>query len=126
MRTFSILLLLAASAAGVFAQTFSPNDSGVSLGHVHFVVTDPEATKKAWVDVFGAVPSKAGPLDLLKVPGIFIIVSKANMPPAGGSQGSAVHHIGVAVKDYAAFLAKDLRGIASRTVFALTSRYRAH
>ena len=95
-----------ASAAGVFAQLAPPNEAGVSLGHIHFVVPDPDATKKAWVDVFGAVPSKAGALDLLKLPGIFIIVSKANMPPTGGSQGSVVHHIGVGVKDYADIKAK--------------------
>jgi catechol 2,3-dioxygenase-like lactoylglutathione lyase family enzyme len=100
MRIFLIVALLAVSAAGVFAQLSPPNDTGVSLGHIHFVVTDPDATKKAWVDVFGAVPTKAGALDLLKLPGVFIIVSKANMPPTGGSQGSAVHHIGIAVKDY--------------------------
>jgi catechol 2,3-dioxygenase-like lactoylglutathione lyase family enzyme len=106
MRTFCIVSLLAASAAGVLPQTLPPNDSGVSLGHVHFVVADPEATKKAWVDVFGAVPSKTGPLDLLKLPGIFVIVSKANMPPAGGTNGSVVNHVGIAVKDYADVKAK--------------------
>ncbi len=106
MRIFSVSLLLATSTVGVFAQTAPPNASGVSLGHIHFVVADPDATSKAWVDVFGAVPSKAGPLNLLKLPGIFIIVSKANKPPTGGSQGSVVNHIGVAVKDYADIKAK--------------------
>jgi catechol 2,3-dioxygenase-like lactoylglutathione lyase family enzyme len=95
-----------ASTATVFAQLAPPNDSGVSLGHIHFVVTDPDATKKAWVDVFGAIPSRAGALDLLKLPGIFIIVSKANMPPTGGTNGSVVNHIGIAVKDYADIKAK--------------------
>jgi len=52
------------------------------------------------------MPSKAGALDLLKLPGVFIIVSKANMPPAGGSQCSVVNHIGLAVKDYADVKAK--------------------
>jgi catechol 2,3-dioxygenase-like lactoylglutathione lyase family enzyme len=106
MRIFCAMALLAASTSGVFAQLAPPNDSGVSLGHIHFVVTDPDATKKAWVDVFGAVPSKAGALDLLKLPGIFIIVSKANMPPTGGTNGSTVNHIGIAVKDYADIKAK--------------------
>jgi catechol 2,3-dioxygenase-like lactoylglutathione lyase family enzyme len=106
MWIFSVVSLLAVSAGGVFAQLAPPNDAGVSLGHIHFVVTDPEATKKAWVDVFGAVPSKAGVLDLLKIPGIFIIASKANTPPGGGSNGSVVDHIGVAVKDFADIKAK--------------------
>jgi catechol 2,3-dioxygenase-like lactoylglutathione lyase family enzyme len=99
-------LVIASAASGAFAQLLPPNDSGVSLGHIHFVVTDPDATKKAWVDVFGAVPTKAGGLDLLKLPGVFILVAKANTPPTGGTQGSSVHHIGVAVKDYADVKAK--------------------
>lgn len=103
MRIFCLLSLIAVSVSG---QTLPPNDSGVSLGHIHFVVTDPDAMRKAWVDVFGAVPSKTGALELLKLPGIFIVVSKANMPPAGGSQGSVVNHIGIAVKDYADIKAK--------------------
>jgi catechol 2,3-dioxygenase-like lactoylglutathione lyase family enzyme len=106
MRIFFTAFLLAASTSGAFAQLAPPNDSGVSLGHIHFVVTDPDATKKAWVDVFGAIPSKAGTLDLLKLPGMFIIVSKANTPPTGGTMGSSVHHIGIAVKDYADIKAK--------------------
>lgn len=101
-----ILCLLAASAAGLFAQLAPPNDAGVSLGHIHFVVSDPDATKKAWTEVFGATPLKAGSLDLLKLPGIFIIVGKAQNPPGGATMGSVVHHIGVSVKDYAATKSK--------------------
>src|SRR5580700_1104538 len=70
MRIFCVIAFLIASASGVFAQLLPPNDSGVSLGHIHFVVSDPDATKKAWVDVFGAVPTKAGGLDFLKLPGV--------------------------------------------------------
>jgi catechol 2,3-dioxygenase-like lactoylglutathione lyase family enzyme len=106
MRIFCFVSLCVASAAGVFAQTAPANDTGVSLGHIHFVVTDPDATKKAWVDVFGAQPGKAGSLGLLKLPGIFIILSKANTPPSGGTNGSVVNHVGIAVKDYADIKAK--------------------
>lgn len=101
-----MLCLLAASAAALLAQTAPPNDAGFALGHIHFVVSDPDAMKKAWVDVFGATAGKAGVLDVLKLPGIFIIVSKANTPPAGATMGSVVNHLGIAVKDYAATKAK--------------------
>ena len=84
----------------MLGQLAAPNDAGVSLGHIHLVVSDPEAQKKMWVDVFGAEPTKTGSLDLLKLPGIFIIVSKAQTPPTGGSDGSTVNHIGFLVKDY--------------------------
>lgn len=93
------LCFLAAVAAPLFAQVNAPNEAGISFGHIHLVVTDPAAEEKAWMDGLGAQLEKAGPLDLLKLPGIFIIVSKGM--PNGGSNGSSVNHIGIAVKDYA-------------------------
>ena len=98
------LCLFAASAATVLAQLPAPNDAGVSTGHVHLIVKDVDAQKKAWIDAFGAEPAKAGALDLLKLPGIFIIVGKGE--PSGGSNGSSMNHIGISVKDYAATKAK--------------------
>jgi catechol 2,3-dioxygenase-like lactoylglutathione lyase family enzyme len=98
--------LLAVSAALLFGQLPSPNDAGVSMGHLHFVVPDVDAQKKAWVDVLGAQPVKAGALELLKLPGIFVIVTKANNPPSGGTNGSVVNHLGFVVKDYADIKAK--------------------
>ncbi|HEY7388520.1 MAG TPA: VOC family protein [Bryobacteraceae bacterium] len=91
--------LFAVSAASLFAQLPTPNAAGISMGHVHLIVKDPEAQEKLWVDVLGAEPSKAGPLTLLKLPGIFIIVSKGE--PMGGSNGSVVNHVGFLVKSYA-------------------------
>ena len=99
-----IVCLLALTAASVLAQLAPPNESGVTLGHLHYMVTDPDASKKAWVDVFGATPDKAGSLDMLKLPGIFVIVGKAQMPPA--SAASSVHHVGIEVKDYPGTKAK--------------------
>jgi catechol 2,3-dioxygenase-like lactoylglutathione lyase family enzyme len=103
------LCLLAVSAATMFAQLSfaqlaAPNDAGVSLGHIHLTVPDPDAQIKVWVDVLGATASKAGPLNLVKLPGIFIIVTKANATE--GSDGSTANHIGFLVKDYAGLKAK--------------------
>lgn len=110
------LYLLAASAATMFAQLAPPNDAGVSLGHIHLTVPDPDAQIKVWVDVLGATTSKAGPLNLVKLPGIFIIVTKANATE--GSNGSTANHIGFLVKDYAALKAK-LAAANIPTVFDL-------
>lgn len=98
------LCLLVAATATLSAQLQAPNEAGISMGHIHLIVKDVDAQRKAWVDAFGAEPLKAGPLDLLKLPGIFIIVSKGE--PTGGSNGSAVNHIGISVKDYASIKAK--------------------
>src|ERR1022692_4208048 len=100
------LVLLALSAASLPAQLPAPNDSGVSLGHIHLMVADPDAQKKIWVDVLGAQVTHAGTLELLKLPGIFIIVGKARTPPAEGTEGSMVNHFGFLVRSYAETKAK--------------------
>jgi catechol 2,3-dioxygenase-like lactoylglutathione lyase family enzyme len=98
------LCLLAASTACLFAQLAPPNAAGVSMGHIHLTVPDPDAQVKAWVDLLGGTASKDGFLNLVKLPGIFIIVTKANATE--GSNGSTANHIGFLVKDYAALAAK--------------------
>ena len=95
------LLLLAAFAVPLFAQLAAPNNSGVSIGHVHLVVSDPDAQKKVWVDVLGAEVTHTGSLEMLRLPGVFVIVQKARTAPTGGSDGSTVNHFGFLVKSYA-------------------------
>ncbi|HEX5230107.1 MAG TPA: VOC family protein [Bryobacteraceae bacterium] len=96
------LALLAASAAVVaqvsFAQLPPPNDAGVSMGHIHITVPDPDAQIKAWKDVLGVTATPEG---WIKLPGIFVIVTKA-ATATEGSDGSTANHIGFLVKDYAA------------------------
>jgi catechol 2,3-dioxygenase-like lactoylglutathione lyase family enzyme len=100
------LFLIAAMAAPLSAQLPAPNESGVSMGHIHLMVADPEEQKKLWVGVLGAEVTHTGSLELLKLPGIFMIVQKARTPPAEGSEGSTVNHIGFLVKSYAEMKAK--------------------
>src|SRR5579864_5985120 len=100
------LILLAASAASVLAQTAAPNDSGVSIGHMHLVVGDPEAQKKLFAGVLGAQVTNAGSLEMLKLPGVFIVVGKARSAPSDGSDGSTVNHFGFLVQSYANTKAK--------------------
>ncbi len=95
------LYLLAASATTMFAQLAPPNDAGVSLGHIHLTVPDPDAQIKVWVDILGATVTKNG---FLKLPGVYIIVAEGDATE--GSEGSTVNHIGFLVKDYAALKAK--------------------
>src|SRR6185436_2179556 len=96
------LLILAAAAAPLFAQLPAPNDAGVSMGHLHMMVADPEVHKKLWVDVLGAEVTHAGSLEIWRIPGMFIVVGKARTPVAVGTAGSTVHHFGVLVPSYPA------------------------
>jgi hypothetical protein len=109
------LCIFATFAAFVFAQLPAPNAMGVTPGHLHFVVPDPDVMTKAWVDLFGAVPTKAGTLTPLRVPGIYVIVGgtrggRGGEPAAkpAGTKGSVVDHIGFEVKDYDGFKAKAM------------------
>ncbi|MBL8984445.1 MAG: VOC family protein [Gemmatimonadetes bacterium] len=86
------------------AQLPAPNAAGVSAGHMHMMVRDPAAHKKLWVDLFGAQVVTRGPLELLRLPGIFLILGQGER--AEGSVGSTLDHFAFRVKDLAGTSAK--------------------
>ncbi len=105
------LLFTAALAAAALvlaqpahAQLAPFNAAGVTYGHVHLNVSDPEAAQKLWVEQFGAVLSTKGTLTIAKIPGMMVAFRKA--APSGGSQGTAMDHFGLKVRDLQAALAK--------------------
>jgi hypothetical protein len=49
LRRIALLLFLTGSGTTLFAQLGAPNASGVSLGHVHLMVPDPEEHKLAFL-----------------------------------------------------------------------------
>jgi catechol 2,3-dioxygenase-like lactoylglutathione lyase family enzyme len=97
----SALSLAAAAffAPVVFAQLPAPNSMGVSMGHLHLNSSDPDGQKKFWLEVIGARATKLGPADLYIMPGTLIFVTKKPAKPEP-SEGSAVNHVGVKVRDY--------------------------
>ena len=99
-----ILILVLVSAAPLLAQLPAPNAAGVSAGHMHMMVRDPDAHKKIWVEALGAQVVSSGSLELLKLPGIFLVLGKAE--PADGSEGSSVDHFAFRAKDLPATKAK--------------------
>src|SRR5262245_9961531 len=94
---FCAFLWLISFPVSGFSQLTTPNDNGVSIGHIHLFSKDPEAQKKIWIEAFGAQPTKTGTLEMLRLPGVFIIINKSD--PAGGSVGSTADHIGFSVRD---------------------------
>jgi catechol 2,3-dioxygenase-like lactoylglutathione lyase family enzyme len=99
MRWISLLLVLP-----FLAQLPAPNANGVSSGHMHMMVRDPEVHKKIWVDALGAQVMTSGTLEMLKLPGIFLILGKAETTE--GSEGSTVDHFSFRAKDLAGTKAK--------------------
>ena len=104
--SFTVLLLsgFLTSAEPVRAQLPAPNAAGVSAGHIHMMVRDPAAHKKIWTDLFGAQVVRSGSLELLKLPGIFLILGRAESTE--GSIGSTLDHFAFRVKDLAGTSAK--------------------
>jgi predicted enzyme related to lactoylglutathione lyase len=95
--TLSPFIAFVFSRIPAFAQLTTPIDSGVTMGHIHLLSKDPDAQKKIWIEAFGAQPTKTGTLEMLRLPGIFIIINKAE--PSAGSVGSTADHFGLSVKD---------------------------
>jgi catechol 2,3-dioxygenase-like lactoylglutathione lyase family enzyme len=87
-----------------FAQLAPFNDKGVAIGHIHYLVNDTEAHKKLWVDIFGAEVGHAGPIELIKLPGIIILLMKNQKPEPSGEP--TADHFALRVRDFAAVKAK--------------------
>jgi len=103
---FGALALLAMlPTTTAWAQLADPGSVGVAMGHVHLAVQDIEATKKFWIAVGGTPVSKLGANEVVKFPGVLILIRKAMDPPAG-TVGSVVNHIGFLVPNVAATRAK--------------------
>jgi catechol 2,3-dioxygenase-like lactoylglutathione lyase family enzyme len=78
------------------AQLADPGPAGVAMGHVHFAVQDIDSAKKFWVAVGGVPSGKLGANEIVKFPGVLILIRKATDPTAG-TVGSVVNHIGFLV-----------------------------
>jgi catechol 2,3-dioxygenase-like lactoylglutathione lyase family enzyme len=105
-KLLSILSLAAAALVPMGesrAQLAAPNETGVTMGHVHLVVQDVEAGKKFWL-AMGATPTKLGANEVMKFPGVLILLRKGD--PSGGSVGSVVNHIGFYVPNVQESVAK--------------------
>ncbi|HZO51707.1 MAG TPA: VOC family protein [Bryobacteraceae bacterium] len=86
------------------AQLPPPNSMGISMGHLHLTVSDVDAMKKFFVGVMGAEVVHAGRLEALKVPGAIIVLTKGT--PGGGTDDSAVNHLGFLTPNLAEMKAK--------------------
>jgi catechol 2,3-dioxygenase-like lactoylglutathione lyase family enzyme len=99
-----LVLFVFFSFTSVFAQLAPMNAAGVTMGHVHLLVPDPAVHTKLWVDLFGAQIGHAGPLELVKIPGIVILINKTQ---PGAIPGEPVaDHFALVVKDLASMKQK--------------------
>lgn len=89
-----LALLITAVTVGA-AQLAAPTPAGVSLAAVYFTVPDVAKHKKIWVDNFDAKPVMVGKTEMLKMPGVFIVLSQGTPDTAAG----LVDHLGIWAKD---------------------------
>ena len=99
-----VLCALAAWALPLAAQLAPPNKEGVSIGHVHLYVKSVEAQTRFWTTMMGGTPVSNEKLAMIQFPGVFIVLRE--IEPSGPPAGSVVDHIGFAVKDLPAAIAK--------------------
>jgi catechol 2,3-dioxygenase-like lactoylglutathione lyase family enzyme len=102
-------VLIAAALAAAFsmstgAQLPPPNQSGMTMGHIHLNVRDVEASKKFWVEQIGATPVRVGTAEAVKLPGTLVVFRRQE--PTGLKDGSVINHFGVKVQNLAAVLAR--------------------
>src|SRR5262249_10557368 len=114
----SLVSTLAAGAAlapsAVWAQPYTPNEAGVTMGHWHLNSRDIEANKKVFV-ALGGTAVKAGDFAIVRLPGLNVYPNQRPGTPAatGGTEGSVVNHAGFLVPNVQNALAK-LNGLGLR------------
>ena len=102
-RIASVFVLAGAFMTHAAGQLAAPNAAGVSAGHMHLYVNDVDAQKKFWATL-GAVTVMNQRLEMMQIPGVFILVRKAEIK--GGTAGSIVNHLGLAFRDLSSEMAK--------------------
>jgi catechol 2,3-dioxygenase-like lactoylglutathione lyase family enzyme len=106
VRLISALWLILPTA-GAWAQPYTPNAEGVTMGHWHLNSRDIERSKKMFL-AMGGVDGGGGPLQRVVFPGVLVIL---NLPPGAepataGTEGSVVNHVGFVVPNVQQSVAK--------------------
>ena len=98
MRFLTLFFLFSCMVcAPAFAQLTPTNEAGATIGHIHWLVPDPAAHKKLWVDLFGAKVVNAGALEIINLPGVVILL---NPPQPGAAPGDpTADHVAFVVRD---------------------------
>lgn len=96
-KMFVASVLASALTAGTaLAQPAPSNEIGVTMGHWHIVSKDVEANKELFL-AMGARMFMPGGNPMMMFPGTYINLTLGNETGEGGTQGSAVNHVGFIV-----------------------------
>ncbi|HJN94935.1 MAG TPA: VOC family protein [Gammaproteobacteria bacterium] len=104
MRALISLAVLSMLATTAFGQLATPNENGLTYGHVHLNVSDMDEHKRIWVEHFNATIVERGPLTVAKLPNMMVALT--DRAPTMGSRATKMDHFGFKVRDMARFLDK--------------------
>jgi catechol 2,3-dioxygenase-like lactoylglutathione lyase family enzyme len=104
----ALCFVSALAVGGAWAQPYTPNQAGVTMGHWHLNSKNVEANKKIFIGM-GGVDSSDGPRARVMFPGVMVNLNLGAAdapPPTAGSVGSVVNHVGFVVKNVQESVAK--------------------
>jgi catechol 2,3-dioxygenase-like lactoylglutathione lyase family enzyme len=99
IRTGLAVLLLALAAGATQAQLAPPNERGVAMGHVHFMVRDLDANARFWA-ALGGREAQFGANRAFVFPDMVVLLREGE--PSGTSRGAVVDHVALRVRSLAA------------------------
>lgn len=103
MRTLisTVWLMSILTAGTTWAQPFTPNEAGVTMGHWHLNSRDVDVNKKILVAMGGIASKPDERLQRVTFPGVVAILQlgSASAPAAGGSAGTVVNHVALTVQN---------------------------
>jgi catechol 2,3-dioxygenase-like lactoylglutathione lyase family enzyme len=94
----AVAVSIPVATLGVHAQLAAHGPSGVVMGHLHLTSADAATSRAFWTSL-GAVAVQNVNLQLLQLPGTFVMVRQGQ--PSGGSTGSTADHVRFRVRDAA-------------------------
>ena len=94
MKILFALPLLLMPAWGQLVTT--PNEVGMSMGHIHLNVSDIDAQKKFWISQFDAKPLDHEGIQGVMVPGMLILFTQK--APGHTTQSTVLDHFGFKVR----------------------------
>ena len=103
MRNLATLIFLCLSMP-VLGQLASPNENGLTYGHVHLNVADMEEHKRIWVEHFNASIVERGPLTVARLPNMMVALTQRD--PSMPMQETRMDHFGFKVRHMDRFLDK--------------------
>ncbi|MBN4053366.1 VOC family protein [Haliea sp. AH-315-K21] len=98
VRRFLVLMLFITElilSAPTWAQLAMPNHLGVSMGHLHYIVEEPETEKSFWLRLGASDMGLEGRVGV-SFPGLIILIAEGESE--GGTEGSVVNHVAFRVE----------------------------